>query len=193
MPTVMMTASEAREAADHYRKQADLLDSRVRGPFTFAGSDATVQSWAARNEAYNEQMARRTRAAAVALDAYADGIDAAAAPEFRPTSSDTNRLHRIRARLLALVPLDGTMSLADDVHRLDRALADAEARGRQHGLLAAAWLADSEYARTISRRDQEQAESPDREWWDASALGVNVARSAIVFLGHDAAEATRDE
>lgn len=73
-----MTASEAREAADYYRKQADLLDSRVRGPFTFVGSDATMQSWAARNEAYNEQMARRTRAAAVALEAYADGIDAAA-------------------------------------------------------------------------------------------------------------------
>lgn len=52
-------------------------------------------------------------------------------PEFRPTSADTNRLHRIRARLLDLVPLDGTMSLADDVQRLDRALADAAARERE--------------------------------------------------------------
>jgi len=60
-------------------------------------------------------------------------------PEFRATSSDTTRLHRIRARLLELVPLDGTMSAWDDVQRLDQALADAEARGRAHGLLAALW------------------------------------------------------
>jgi len=56
------------------------------------------------------------------------------------TSADTTRLHRIRTRLLELVPADGTMSLWDDVQRLDRALADAESRGRAHGLLAAAWV-----------------------------------------------------
>lgn len=57
------------------------------------------------------------------------------------TSADTTRLHRIRARLLELVPADGTMSLWDDVQRLGRALADAESRGRAHGLLAAAmWV-----------------------------------------------------
>jgi hypothetical protein len=75
----------------------------------------------------------------------------------------------------------------------EAALADAEARGRAHGLLAAALVADTEYARAIVRRDLEEVGSPDRSWWDASALGANVVRSAIVFLGHDGAEASRDE
>jgi len=132
-----MTAAEAREAAavvralaDHgYASGSGICVSFADLPPSIDDIDETIQN------------------AAVALDAYADGLDAAAAPEFRPTSADTNRLHRIRARLLDLVPLDGTMSLADDVQRLDRALENAEARGRQHGLLAAAML-------------------PVRPWWD---------------------------
>lgn len=171
-----MTASEAREAATECREDARRMDGYV-----------TEGPW--------KDRSARMRLAAVALDAYADGIDGGewtpigTSFEFRPTSADTNRLHRIRARLLDLVPLDGTMSLADDVHRLDRALADAEARGRQHGLLVAAWLASAESEWTTALRDQ-HAGSPDRDWWDASALSANVVRSAIVFLGHDTEEAT---
>ena len=132
-----MRASEAREVAGWFQRESQRMQEVVDecaatgADFKFTGLD------------YDER-ATRYRRAAVALDAYADGIDA---PEFRATSSDTNRLHRIRARLLDLVPLDGTMSLADDVQRLDRALENAEARGRQHGLLAAAML-------------------PVRPWWD---------------------------
>jgi len=124
MATETMTASEAREAAAWFRTGAEQLDADM------------IQL---------RISAERYRRAALALDAFANGQDDA--PEFRATSSDTNRLHRIRARLLDLVPLDGTMSLADDVQRLDRALENAEARGRQHGLLAAAML-------------------PVRPWWD---------------------------
>jgi len=126
-----MTAAEAREsAAWHARKASELHADGTESP-DWTGEIALADA------VHHDR-------AAVALDAYADGIDA---PEFRATSSDTNRLHRIRARLLDLVPLDGTMSLADDVQRLDRALENAEARGRQHGLLAAAML-------------------PVRPWWD---------------------------
>ena len=120
-----MRASEAREVAGWFQRESQRMQEVVDecaatgADFKFTGLD------------YDER-ATRYRRAAVALDAYADGIDA---PEFRATSSDTNRLHRIRARLLDLVPLDGTMSMADDVQRLDRALADA----RQHALLAALW------------------------------------------------------
>ena len=73
------------------------------------------------------------------IDWRARALAAEARLSVPATSADTTRLHRIRTRLLELVPADGTMSLWDDVQRLDRALADAEARGRAHGLLAAAW------------------------------------------------------
>ena len=119
-----MTAPEAREAAGWHREQAMRL-----GMYDTHGQPHLARQ-------YREDRAHHDRAA-LALDAYADGIDA---PEFRPTSADTNRLHRIRARLTALVPPDGTMSLADDVQRLDRALADA----RQHALLSALWVLERE-------------------------------------------------
>jgi len=138
-----MTASEAREAAGFFRREVAIGEQMIAAP-RHPLIDASEHG---QGVTHITQVTAFKRAAAVALSAYADGIDAAAAPEFRATSSDTNRLHRIRARLLDLVPLDGTMSLADDVQRLDRALENAEARGRQHGLLAAAML-------------------PVRPWWD---------------------------
>ena len=120
-----MTSSEAREAAAWHRgRSSDAL---------FAADDDEPEA----QRAGIRRIAEMHDRAAVALDAYADGIDGGewtpigTSFEFRPTSADTNRLHRIRARLLALVPLDGTMSLADDVQRLDRALADAAARERE--------------------------------------------------------------
>lgn len=120
-----MTASEAREAARWHREGSEsAARGASRSPYGPARDFLAIN-------------AEHHRRASVALDAYAAGIDA---PEFRPTSADTNRLHRIRARLIALVPLDGTMSLADDVQRLDRALADA----RQHALLSALWVLELE-------------------------------------------------
>lgn len=141
-----MTASEAREDARRLRGlAADRRSPQTKGYPTMALMIADI--WV---------DAQAMDRAAVALDAYADGIDA------RPTSADTNRLHRIRARLLDLVPLDGTMSLADDVQRLDRALADAAARERE----ACAAICDAEVADAERENDD-----------DGRAAAKNIARA----------------
>lgn len=147
-----MTSSEAREAAAWHRgRSSDAL---------FAADDDEPEA----QRAGIRRIAEMHDRAAVALDAYADGIDGGewtpigTSFEFRPTSADTNRLHRIRARLLDLVPLDGTMSLADDVQRLDRALADAAARAREACAAICAENAErmggDEMARAIRARGQ---------------------------------------
>lgn len=195
-----MTASEAREAADFFRREVAIGEQMIAAP-CHPLIDASEHGQGVADIA---KVTAFKRAAAVALDAYADGIDRpetrgmldtadafakaaanhvpavgsapaivafyelersqyalaatalrrCAAPEFLPTSSDTNRLHRIRARLIALVPLDGTMSMADDVQRLDRALADAAAVERE----ACALLADRTEARW---REQERTSDDD--------------------------------
>lgn len=176
-----MTAAEAREAARWHREQAAFSTACAR-----LVPDDTLSGNAG-------EVADHHRRASVALDAYADGIDGGewtpigTSFEFRPTSADTNRLHRIRARLLELVPLDGTMSLADDVQRLDRALADAEARGRQSGLFEAwcAVAAERDAEMECYRRSRGQ---DGGEYWKGVVDTTDEALARVVALAKEATD-----
>lgn len=180
-----MTAAEAREAADWHRgRSSDAL---------FAADDDEPEA----QRAGIRRIAEMHDRAAVALDAYADGIDAAAVEREACANAqgmerlaitmwrETEDAARSSARGDAEPPRNVSTDPGIDLFlTVKRALADAEARGRQHGALAIAWrIVDAE-------RNNRACVLPDDKpdgWWKTRA---DAFANVIVAIEKLAAEAT---